>query len=256
MFTHELYVDNGHTEFGLIEGKTCYVIVWLNDLNKKEDSVLNVQLWHPISGQCYYIHTDSFLPLSSADCIVTKDNVYVNVQKEDQPNQISFNILKMNCWKPLFNLGKLKVNLNSIQPTKFEYEPVNEHYASNLEQQIEVYLKESLMKWRRQKKTFFNRFCTKEIKKELVQMEHKVCYLKDAVDPNEEINKILSTYQINGIQLNQPFNGIDQLARQIYSTGLHLNSDEKVDFVIAVHLHAYPQNVYSVWIYCAHILNR
>ena len=240
---------------GVPEGRTCYVIVWLNELDKKDDNYLKVQLWNPATGQCYYVHTDNFLPLSSADCIVTRDNVYANIQKEDQPNQISFNVMRANCWKPLFNLAKSAVNLKSIQPTKFDYEQANASYVASLEQQIEVYLKESLMKWRRQRKTFFNRFCTKEIKKELSQMEYKVCSLKEA-DPNEEINRILSTYKINGIQLNVPFTGIDQLAKLVYSTGVHQSTDEKVDFVLAVHLHAYPQNVFSTWIYCAQILAR
>lgn len=224
------------------------MIVWLNELTKKRENYLNVQLWNPVSGQCYFVNTDNFLPLSSADCIITRNNVYANIQKEEQPNQITFNINLVNCWKPLFNTGKLKINLTTIQPNKFEYESVNESYVSSLEQQIEVYLKESLMKWRRQKKTFFNRFCTKEIKKELAKMEYKICNLKD-IDPNEEINKLLSTYKLNGIELNLPFDGIGSLAKQIYSTGIHLNRNEKVDFVIAVHLHGYAQNVFSVWIY-------
>lgn len=241
---------------GVPEGRTCYVIVWLNELDrKKDDNYLKVQLWNASTGQCYFVHTDNFLPLSSADCIVTRDNVFANIQKDDQPNQISFNVMRTNCWKPLFNVARATTNLKSIQPNKFEYEQANASYVASLEQQIEVYLKESLMKWRKQRKTFFNRFCTKEIKKELGQMEFKVCGLKE-VDPNEEINRILSTYKINGVQLNVAFNGIDQLAKLIYSTGVHLNTDEKVDFVIAVHLHAYPQSVYSVWLYCAQILAR
>ena len=240
---------------GVPEGRTCYVIVWLNELDKKDDAYLKVQLWNPTTGQCYFVHTDNFLPLSSADCIVTRDNVYANIQKEDQPNQISFNVMRTNCWRPLFNVARSPGSLKSIQPNKLDYEQANANYVTGLEQQIEVYLKESLMKWRRQRKTFFNRFCTKEIKKELGQMEYKVCFLKEA-DPNEEINRILSTYRINGVQLNVPFNGIDQLAKLVYSTGIHLSTDEKVDFVIAVHLHPYGQNVFSTWLYCAQILAR
>lgn len=43
----------------------------------------------------------------------------------------------------------------------------------------------------------------------------------------------------------------DTIADAVYATGVWENDSSGVDFALAVHIHPYPHNVLSVWVYVA-----
>ena len=57
--------------------------------------------------------------------------------------------------------------------------------------------------------------------------------------------------QITGYPLHLRYNDTTQLLRAVESTGLHLCEHERVEFGMAVHIHAYPNDILSVWLYLA-----
>lgn len=57
-----------------------------------------------------------------------------------------------------------------------------------------------------------------------------------------------------GFPLNMPYTSEKAVTEAVYATGLHLITDRKVDFALAVYLHPYPCNLLSVWIYIAALM--
>ena len=57
--------------------------------------------------------------------------------------------------------------------------------------------------------------------------------------------------QITGYPLHLRYNDTTQLLKAVESTGLHLCEHERVEFAMAVHIHAYPNDILSIWLYLA-----
>ena len=45
------------------------------------------------------------------------------------------------------------------------------------------------------------------------------------------------------------FTDINPVIDTVHSTGVHLTEDPNVEFALAVHIHPYPNNVLSLWVY-------
>ena len=59
---------------------------------------------------------------------------------------------------------------------------------------------------------------------------------------------------ITGYPLHLWYNDTTQLLRTVESTGVHLCEHETVEFVMAVHIHAYPNDILSIWLYLVTLL--
>ncbi|XP_015783805.2 coiled-coil and C2 domain-containing protein 2A-like [Tetranychus urticae] len=231
--------------FGIPEGLTAYVIVW--EYTGQEPSV-----WNPISGEKYNIR-DSYIPLNAVGTIFTSENVYANIQKQDHPNRLNYDVTKASCWKPLFNRKFPNPGLTSIQPEMIDYEPIDEEYIKQLQNNLEKNLRESLMRWRKNSRTFFNRTAIQQIRKILPRLEKKLGRLQQN-DLITELQDILTVHKMIGFPLNMPYTSEKAITEAVYATGLHLIEDRKVDFALAVYLHPYPCNLMSVWVYIAALL--
>lgn len=62
--------------------------------------------------------------------------------------------------------------------------------------------------------------------------------------------------QINGFPVNTPFHDIQQVVDAVVATGVHRVESSNVEFAVAVHIHAYPNRVLSVWIYVASLVRK
>uniref|UniRef100_A0A4W5ML41 Coiled-coil and C2 domain containing 2A n=1 Tax=Hucho hucho TaxID=62062 RepID=A0A4W5ML41_9TELE len=67
-------------------------------------------------------------------------------------------------------------------------------------------------------------------------------------------NPGLSSVQISGFPLHLPFSEVRPIIEAVYSTGVHNVEASNVEFALAVHVHAYPNNVLSVWVYLASLI--
>lgn len=141
---------------GMPNGHMVYV------MRKDKDDVAkgSFELWDPNSGYCYYYNcessdkrilgikcgesrvlqqriTDPICPLTQVHCLVSTSNVYVNVQKQDYPILMDFDINSSKCWKKFLPEDKIQ---DSIQP-EIRYSDPREH-TEVIESRIQKYLVE------------------------------------------------------------------------------------------------------------------
>ncbi|KFQ47044.1 Protein CC2D2B, partial [Nestor notabilis] len=64
----------------------------------------------------------------------------------------------------------------------------------------------------------------------------------------------LNSVQVSGFPIHRPFSEVRPLIEAVHSTGVHTIDISNVEFALAVYVHAYPQNVLSVWIYVASLV--
>ncbi|NWS70762.1 C2D2B protein, partial [Crotophaga sulcirostris] len=64
----------------------------------------------------------------------------------------------------------------------------------------------------------------------------------------------LFSIQVSGFPIHMPFSEVRPLVEAVHSTGVHTIDVSNVEFALAVYVHAYPQNVLSVWIYIASLV--
>ena len=53
-----------------------------------------------------------------------------------------------------------------------------------------------------------------------------------------------------------PYSEMKVLCDAVYATGVHQYESSDVEFALAVHVHPYPSNVLSVWIYVASLIRK
>lgn len=108
------------------EGKNVFVMRQKDiKLYDKEPKSKNIELWSPITGDCYFFENisnneticgitisrdssmtirpnDPICPLKHIYSLVGPENIYANIQKYDFPVLMSFELTNKKKWKPLF----------------------------------------------------------------------------------------------------------------------------------------------------------
>jgi coiled-coil and C2 domain-containing protein 2A len=64
------------------------------------------------------------------------------------------------------------------------------------------------------------------------------------------------TREMHGVPINMPFTDLSDITETLKATHVHENEDEKVRFALAVRVFAYPNRVYSVWLYAVSLVRR
>ena len=64
------------------------------------------------------------------------------------------------------------------------------------------------------------------------------------------------SFQLTGFPINLPYTELEPLVEAVFATGVHSNESNDVEFALAVHIHAYPSSVLSVWIYVASLMRK
>uniref|UniRef100_A0AC34RFD1 Uncharacterized protein n=1 Tax=Panagrolaimus sp. JU765 TaxID=591449 RepID=A0AC34RFD1_9BILA len=79
-------------------------------------------------------------PLISVGTIITQNNCYANIQKNQHPSTMDFDLNNKSNWDPLFSTTR--TDLISVQPEVLTYTGVNEDFLvelrSNLEREIKL----------------------------------------------------------------------------------------------------------------------
>nr|XP_046156563.1 coiled-coil and C2 domain-containing protein 2A isoform X4 [Oncorhynchus gorbuscha] len=225
------------------EGPTAYVLTY-------EQS--RYLIWNPSSGQ-YYGQYDSFCPLQTVGCLVSADNVWFNIQVYTSPLRMSFDVTKAKLWKPFFSRAFPNPGLSSVQPEELVYQRTDKAVAAELQDRVEKILKEKIMEWRPRHPTRWNRYCTSTLRHFLPKLE--LSGGRDVADEHRlELQSLLGDYRISGFPLHLPFSEVRPIIEAVYSTGVHNVEASNVEFALAVHVHAYPNNVLSVWVYLASLI--
>ncbi|XP_059673883.1 coiled-coil and C2 domain-containing protein 2A [Gavia stellata] len=227
------------------EGPTAYVLT----LEQSQ-----YVIWNPSTG-CFYGQYDTFCPLQNVCCLISCDNIWFNMQEYDSPVRINFDISKPKLWKSFFSRSLPYPGLCSVQPEELVYQDSDKAAAVELQGRIEKILKDKIMEWRPRHVTRWNRYCTSTLHNFLPLLEQNRG--KDVEDNHQaELQKQLGDYRVSGFPIHMPFSEVRPLIEAVHSTGVHTIEVSNVEFALAVYIHAYPQNVLSVWIYVASLVRN
>ncbi|XP_074640810.1 coiled-coil and C2 domain-containing protein 2A-like isoform X2 [Tubulanus polymorphus] len=230
---------------GIPEGNTAYV------LTEEEDDFF---IWNASSGE-HFSYRDNYCPLHSVGCLINHENIWANIQENDQPARISFNLTNGKEWKTFFTKTFRNPGLSSVQPDTLDYYPTEQKYVLDLQDKLEKKLKEKIMEWRPRSVTRWNRHCMLAFRQILSQLEeNRGKALKD--QNMSELDQILGSYKMSGFPINLPFTDVEPIIDSVYSTGVHENQAKDVEFAVAVHIIPYPNSVMSVWVYIASLIRK
>eukprot|EP00057_Strongylocentrotus_purpuratus_P019272 XP_011673746.1 PREDICTED: coiled-coil and C2 domain-containing protein 2A [Strongylocentrotus purpuratus] len=95
------------------EGPTAYAL--------SEEGDGQYWIWNPSTGE-HYKATDSFCPLKAVDCLINQDNIWANIQIQEETSRLNFDVGKSTAWKPLFTSSFPNPGLSSMQEETLRYE--------------------------------------------------------------------------------------------------------------------------------------
>lgn len=62
--------------------------------------------------------------------------------------------------------------------------------------------------------------------------------------------------QLVGFPIHVRYSDLQQLLTTVERTGIHLCENKNVEYSLAVYVHAYPNDVLSVWIYVVYLVPK
>ncbi|XP_055593663.1 coiled-coil and C2 domain-containing protein 2A [Uranotaenia lowii] len=199
----------------------------------------------PTSGR-KYSSTDTYCPLNRIYYIVSQDNVWGNIQKEQRVFLTQLDVHKSAFWRPLFS-SRIPAPTGCVHEANFIYR--NPLSVRDLQKTIERKIIKKIGIWRTHRKTVWNRYISDQLRYALGTLEVDTC-LEYNTDRHQEVfNQLFASYRINGFPINIPYTNLSTVIAQVRGTGIHLNSEPKVEFALGVFLKDYPSNVYSLWIF-------
>ncbi|XP_050733212.1 coiled-coil and C2 domain-containing protein 2A-like [Eriocheir sinensis] len=250
---------------GVPEGETCYVVT--------EEAQGEWLVWQPSTGRCYNPR-HPFSPLHAVHQLVTQDNIWGNVQKYDDPPRVNLDV-SGSGWRPFFGRGGVRdPGLASVQPQRLDLLPPDAEQVKALQERLELSLRDAFMKWRGTNRTIWNRHAIKVLRKLIEGMEktristtttntslqhhqHPFHHHHHHHHPDlAQLAAIMTSHQVCGVCIHQGYSTAAGVVAAVHGAGVHLTQAPGVEFALAIHLHAYPGQVLSVWVYVAALLQR
>ncbi|KAK6617101.1 hypothetical protein RUM43_014703 [Polyplax serrata] len=236
---------------GIPHGFMAYVLV-KETIGK---ATVKYFIWDPTNGQKYNVD-DSFCPLQKVYCVINDQNIWANVQAEEMPRRTRFDLTKRADWFPAFGKN-VPAPIVGVQPEFIDYKTTSRQAVDFLQDKIEKRLRDNLMKWRKRKRTQWNRYCAATLRKLLPSLERSTWNVGDHTpDHVMELQHILGSHKMCGFPINMAFTRLDSVTEAVKATGVHCNETEGVEFALAVYIHPYPNNILSVWVYVASVVRR
>ncbi|KAG4068603.1 hypothetical protein HA402_004944 [Bradysia odoriphaga] len=218
---------NGDTTFVLIKENGEFVLV------------------DPFTGKKYPAN-DINCTLTKVYCLISHENVWANIQKENRVYMTNFEVSSTAFWRPCFNKST-KAPTELVHDRDFPYS--NSDDISELIVAIEQKIVKKINSWRSNRKTIWNRSLSETLREILVNLEEDVCYEYEHKSYTEKINAIASSYKLSGFPLNMRYTNLSDIVARVKATQIHSSTDGRVEFSLAVHIQPYPNNVLSVWIF-------
>ncbi|KAI9583885.1 hypothetical protein GQX74_010220 [Glossina fuscipes] len=218
-------------------------------------------LLDPYSAKSYAVK-EIFCPLQTIKMIVSTNNVsgllssliYLNLQTHARVSLMNFNFNDTSCWLPIFS-KKNPAPLGGFQNSNYTYRP--SYNTRDLRLNIEHKIMKKFRSWRAMRKTIWNRAFQPYLLDILRNLEHSVCAGDSSYDELKYNNSLAAefpNYKLFGLTLNFSYTSLNQISERIKTTGFHLNTSPSVEFSVAVHIHAYMNNILSVWIFLLSIV--
>lgn len=208
------------------------------------------------NNECYLIdpHTgrkcssrDTFCALTKVYCIVNQTNVWANIQREHRIFMQNFDTTQTTEWRELFTKS-LSAPTDSVHDLTLTYTDSLE--CENLRQSIEMKLVKKISAWRMERKTVWNKRYRDVLFGILQELEQDRCF---GFEQKSYTDKLIETTpsksKLSGYPMNMPYVSISRIVERIKATGIHLCTDPKVEYSIAVHIQSYPMNILSIWVF-------
>ncbi|XP_061391395.1 coiled-coil and C2 domain-containing protein 2A-like, partial [Musca vetustissima] len=213
-----------------------------------------MQFIDPCSGKRYSVK-DVFCPLYSIKMVVAPNNFYLNIQSEQRVSMMNFNFTDSSCWLPGFG-KRTTAPQGGFHVKSYKYRSSSS--IGELKYNIERKIMKKISSWRTMRKTVWNRAFQPRLLNILQAMEQSATFGSGSSYEELKYNNMLAAefpnYKIYGFTLNYSYTNLNQISERIKTTGIHLNSNKNVEFALAVHIHPYPNNVLSIWIFLISIV--
>eukprot|EP01022_Parablepharisma_sp_SALTPOND_P033088 TRINITY_DN88170_c2_g1_i1.p1 TRINITY_DN88170_c2_g1~~TRINITY_DN88170_c2_g1_i1.p1 ORF type:complete len:1162 (-),score=130.16 TRINITY_DN88170_c2_g1_i1:2098-5583(-) len=160
---YETYLALGK---GIPEGVSCYTL----RRNKKTN---HVEIWNPVTGEVYFFGNETYqrsclcipcpqgervsdhdasCPLKEIGCIVSADNVYINLQPSGDPSSTLFNLDNTSYWMPfLSETSRAKYfpnGIETVQEKELTYVETPPQLTEELETKIQNFIAQEFEKAR------------------------------------------------------------------------------------------------------------
>ncbi|XP_058980735.1 coiled-coil and C2 domain-containing protein 2A [Musca domestica] len=213
-----------------------------------------MQFIDPCSGKRYSVK-DVFCPLYQVKMVIGGNNFYLNIQSEHRVSMMNFNFSDSSCWLAGFN-KRTPAPQGGFHAEGYKYRLSSS--IGELKYNIERKIMKKISSWRTMRKTVWNRAFQPRLLSILQAMEQSATFGSGSSYEELKYNNMLAAefpnYKIFGFTLNYSYTNLNQISERIKSTGIHLNSNKNVEFSLAVHIHSYPNNVLSIWIFLISIV--
>ena len=222
-----------------------------------------VRLWDPCNGKVYSQSSRSYplssCPLCSVGCVFDDSNVWANVQPADRAADMNWNIDDPKSWKPFFSprgsstTYQQPKTLQSLQASTLEYRRTTEEYRNNLEREIEDRLQREFEDLRGHRPTDWNRSLGNQFKKLLKRFELDASGGSELTqaEHDAQLERVQATWHLVGFPIHVAYTDMKPLLEKLRHTNLWQQDAPKIQFALSAYVHAYPNNVVSVWVYIA-----
>ncbi|CAM9139827.1 unnamed protein product, partial [Phaeothamnion confervicola] len=239
-------------------------------------------LWNASTGEGYDAR-DPRCPLSDIATVVSRYNVWANVQRSGRPREMSFDINDPTCWRSFFSWPANPAPPQpppSMQPP-LHYRPTDAALCYEVEELIREGIKREMRRWRaRRGVTAFNAGVGHRLAELLPLLEASALAGggsggasssgrssnggvlggsgggADADEHRRRLEPTMRSRDLVGFPLHFGFTDVDAAVNRVRATGVHECRHPEVQFALAVQAFPYASNVLSVWVYVAAIMPR
>ena len=185
--------------------------------------------------------------------------MWANVQVgAERPFELDFNLSDAKCWKPFFGPRGYPPPrvIEPLSMVPLVFKRMSEEFRGDLEREVEDHLQREFEDLRAHRPTDWNHSLSNTLKKLLKRFEEDAIGLSPLTreEHDAQLDKFRTTYNLVGfpIQENLAEGGsLAPLVEKMKLTNIWLSDGPKIQFSLAAYVHAYPNNIASVWIYVA-----
>jgi len=181
--------------------------------------------------------------------LVNQDNFWVNVQPVMHPSRTSYQLSKASDWRPLYSRRFPNQRSETVQSTDdIRYVDTDVKEIARLEHSIANHLKQSFMKWRKTRRTRWNRHGSHVFRDILHQLARG-----SPLPTSPDLHQLSETFKIFGVSLRVAYSNMENLSDLLYATGLHRHHG--TEFTLSVYIHSFPNDIFEVFIHSSYLEN-
>jgi len=164
--TFESYLAIGK---GIPEGFTCYTL-------RRDKATNHVEIWNPVTGECYFFGNEKYArsllcipcgqgervgdhdascPLKEISCVISQNNVYVNLQESAAPSSTLFDFDNTSYWMPFLSESSRNKyfpnGIETVQDKELTFVDTPSRLTEELEAKIQNYIAQEFEKARGQR---------------------------------------------------------------------------------------------------------